>query len=135
MQTSSNRNRFRAAYAAASRRRARHDEAIIQAEVNRLARAIQPFGIMRRAALQKAAGAEHWHQGTFDTALAAATNAGVLTALPLGFYGDPTRLTGRRVPDAAADEAPVSAAATTASRAGKGDGRTLPASPKAGDQT
>jgi hypothetical protein len=76
MQTASSRSRSRAARAETSRRRARHDEALIQAEVNRLARAIQPFGIMGRESPQKAAGAEHWHESGFDSALEAATNAG-----------------------------------------------------------
>lgn len=134
MQTASNRSRFRAARAARSRRRARHDEAIIQAEVNRLARAIQPFGVMRRESLQKAAGAEHWHDGGFDTALEAAADAGVLTALPLGFYRDTTRLTGARSPEPPA-EATSASTAKRFSRAVATERSTRRPEPKAEDQT
>lgn len=64
----------------------RHDEAVIQAEVRRLARALRPYGVLHRDALERAAGAEHWRQGGFDSALSAAARSGAIEPLPLGFF-------------------------------------------------
>jgi hypothetical protein len=71
---------------AADARRRRHEEAILQAEVRRLALAIQPFGILRRDLLAREAGAEHWGQVGFGSALQAAVDQGLLEPLPFGFY-------------------------------------------------
>jgi hypothetical protein len=71
---------------AGEHRRRRHEEAVLQAEVRRLARAIQPFGILRRDALAREAGAEHWGQVGFGSALQAAVDQGLLEQLPFGFY-------------------------------------------------
>lgn len=63
----------------------RHDEAVIQAEVRRLARALRPYGVLHREALEQAAGASRWHDGGFDSALAIAVRSGVVarrTSLP-----------------------------------------------------
>ena len=64
----------------------RHDEAIIQAEVRRLARALRPYGVLHRDALEQAADARRWHEGGFDSALDAAVRAGAVQRLPSGFY-------------------------------------------------
>ncbi len=81
-ETPANKNRPKAR----SRRDLRHDEAVIQAEVRRLARALAPYGVLHRNALKQSAGAEHWHEGTFETALAAGVRSGSLERLPAGFY-------------------------------------------------
>lgn len=69
-------------------RRSRHEEAVIQAEVRRLARTLKPYRILHRDALERACGAEKWHEGGFDRALLEAVKAGALEALPGGFYRD-----------------------------------------------
>jgi|GEM_PF-4813443 len=66
----------------------RHDEAVIQAEVHRLANALKPFRILHRDALERVAGAENWHEGGFDRALREAVRAGAVESLPGGFYRD-----------------------------------------------
>jgi hypothetical protein len=68
-------------------RRRRHEQALIQAEVRRLMHAIGPFGVLRRDALARAAGAEHW-PGRFDQALQAAVDQGRLEARPFDYYSD-----------------------------------------------
>lgn len=79
--------------------RARHDEAITQAEVRRLARAFEPFRVLRRDAREHAAGAKHWQEGGLDRSLSAAVREGVIEPVPLGLYrmGDEpaARQTGR----------------------------------------
>lgn len=72
-----------------SRRGARHDNAIIQAEVRRLSRALAPYGILHRDLLRKAADAESWRDGGFEGALAAAVREGVVEELPGDFFRDP----------------------------------------------
>lgn len=64
----------------------RHDEAVIQAEVRRLARALRPYGVLHREALECAAGAWRWQEGGFDRALGAAVQSGVIEPLPADFY-------------------------------------------------
>jgi hypothetical protein len=60
----------------------RHDEAVIQAEVRRLARALQPFGVLPRDSLKRVAGAAKWREGGFDRAIAAELRAGAIERLP-----------------------------------------------------
>jgi hypothetical protein len=72
---------------------ARHDEAVIEAEVRRLANTMRPYGVLRRDALERAAGAAGWHQGGFDAALRAAVRTGAFKQLPAGFYRDADRAT------------------------------------------
>lgn len=62
----------------------RHEEAVIQAEIRRLARALRPSRVMPREALARAAS---WHEGGFERALDAALEAGAIKRRPLGFYG------------------------------------------------
>lgn len=66
----------------------RHDEAVIQAEVRRLACSLRPYRILSRGALQKAAGANHWSNNGFDQALSEAVRRGMIEELPFGFYRD-----------------------------------------------
>ena len=65
----------------------RHEQAVIQAEVRRLASAIRPFGVLNRQTLAHMAGAEHWREGGLPRALDAAVDAGVLEERAFGFYG------------------------------------------------
>jgi hypothetical protein len=55
--------------------------------------------VLRRDALEHAAGAEHWQEGGFGQALSAAVREGVIEPEPFGFYriaGEPAaRQTGR----------------------------------------
>jgi hypothetical protein len=64
----------------------RHDEAVVQAEVRRLARALGPYGVLRRHALASAAGATQWREGAFERALQTAVNSGAIEPLPEDFY-------------------------------------------------
>ncbi len=69
-----------------SRLRRRHEDAVIQAEVRRLARALAPYRVLQKDALRRTAGADSWHDGGFDRALDAAVEAGKIKRLPAGFY-------------------------------------------------
>ncbi len=64
----------------------RHRVAVVQAEARRLTRILEPFGILRRDQLRRRAGAASWHEGSFDSALHAAVQAGEIEPLPLDFY-------------------------------------------------
>lgn len=64
----------------------RHEEAVVQAEARRLALALAPFRVLRKPALERAAGAYHWHEGSFERALEVAVRAGMIDRLPAGFY-------------------------------------------------
>jgi hypothetical protein len=66
----------------------RHDRAVIQAEIRRLARTLKPYRILHRDALERACGAEKWHEGGFDRALQEAVKAGAIQRLPGDFYRD-----------------------------------------------
>lgn len=67
---------------------AAHQDAVAQAEARRLLRALAPFGILSRAALEQECRAGTWHDGGFTAALRAAINAGLIVELPGGFYRD-----------------------------------------------
>jgi len=67
----------------------RHSEAVIQAEVRRLARALRPYGVLHRNALERAAGADRWREGSFDGALSRAVGSGAIERLPAGFLRSP----------------------------------------------
>jgi hypothetical protein len=64
----------------------RHEDAVIQAEVRRLARALAPYRVLQKDTLRRAAGADAWHEGGFDRALAAAVETGKIKRLPADFY-------------------------------------------------
>lgn len=66
----------------------RHDQAVIQAEVRRLASCLKPYRILHRDALERACGSENWHEGAFERALKEAVRAGAVEPLPGGFYRD-----------------------------------------------
>jgi hypothetical protein len=86
--------------ASRQRSRRRHEDAVIQAEVRRLARALAPYGVLRRDALRRTAGADSWQEGGFDRALSAAVEAGRITRLPAEFYAcrEPARHRARNDP-------------------------------------
>lgn len=65
---------------------ARHEQAVIQAEMRRLARALAPYRILHRDALRRVAGAERWSEGGFDSALHEAVKSGSIEPLPGSFY-------------------------------------------------
>jgi hypothetical protein len=69
----------------------RHEDAVIQAEVRGLARALSPYRVLPRDALRRASGADSWREGGFERALSAAVEAGRIKRLPSDFYayGDP----------------------------------------------
>jgi hypothetical protein len=73
---------------ARSRHRRRHADAVIQAEVRRLARALAPLRVLQRDALvlqrdalRQAARADAWHDDGFDRALSAAVETGEIKRL------------------------------------------------------
>lgn len=72
----------------------RHEDAVVRAEMRRLARTLRPYGILHRKALERACGADKWHEGGFDRALREAIKAGAVKALPGGFYRDAERVRG-----------------------------------------
>jgi hypothetical protein len=51
-----------------SRQRRRHENAVIQAEVRRLARALGPFRVLQEDTLRRTARAESWRGVGLDTA-------------------------------------------------------------------
>jgi hypothetical protein len=63
-----------------------HDAALLDAEVRHLVGVLEQQGILYRDAFAEAAGATHWHEGTFDLALARAVKLGALEHLPGDFY-------------------------------------------------
>ena len=69
-----------------SRLRRRHEDALIQAEVRRLARALAPYRVLQKDALRRTAGADSWHDDGFDRALSAAVETGTIKRLPADFY-------------------------------------------------
>ncbi|HET9718625.1 MAG TPA: hypothetical protein VFP55_00955 [Solirubrobacteraceae bacterium] len=78
-----------------NRRLARHDSAIMQAEVRRLCRALAPYGILHHDMLREVADADAWHEGGFEAALSAAVSEGVVEPLPGNFYRNATRPAGQ----------------------------------------
>ena len=70
-----------------------HENAVAQAEARRLVRALAPYGILSRAALERECHAGSWHDTGFGAALSAAVSAGLIDELPGGFYRD-ARLRG-----------------------------------------
>ncbi|HZU40976.1 MAG TPA: hypothetical protein VE992_07980 [Solirubrobacteraceae bacterium] len=66
----------------------RHEEAVVQAEARRLALTLAPYRVLPKDALARVAGASHWHEGSFDRALAAAIRSGMIDRLPGGFLRD-----------------------------------------------
>jgi hypothetical protein len=69
-----------------SRAQARRD-ALLEAEVRQLLRAIGPFGVLGRDSLARACHAHLWRSGRFEDALHAAVRQGRLRPLGFGFYG------------------------------------------------
>jgi hypothetical protein len=71
------------------RRISRHEQAVIQAEMRRLARALAPYRILHRDALEREVRAQQWHEGGFDQALHEAVRSGLVDPLPGRFYRGP----------------------------------------------
>lgn len=69
----------------ARRQRARHDDAVLSAEVRRLVRVLRAYGPLQRASLAHISHAERWREGTFDRAVTAAIRGGLARELPLDF--------------------------------------------------
>jgi len=67
----------------------RHHRLIAQAEVHHLVRVLEPHRVMHRDAFREAAGAATWHDGSFDSTLAAAVEAGAIEKLAGDFYRIP----------------------------------------------
>jgi len=67
---------------------AAHEDAISQAEAKRVLRALAPFGVLSKEALEHECRAGTWHDGGFAAALHAAVKAGLIVELPGGFYRD-----------------------------------------------
>jgi hypothetical protein len=63
-----------------------HEDAVIQAEAKHLVRALAPYRVLHRGALEQVAGAQHWHQCSFERALAEAVRSGSIERLPEEFY-------------------------------------------------
>jgi hypothetical protein len=63
-----------------------HEDAVIQAEARQLVRALAPYRVLHRDALEQVAGAQHWHQCSFERALARAIRTGAIERLPEEFY-------------------------------------------------
>ena len=61
-------------------------QAITDAAVRDIARALAPYGVLGRDELARECRADRWEEGSFDTALAAAVREGVVEELPDGFY-------------------------------------------------
>lgn len=74
------------------RAEAQRKDALLQAEVRQLMRAIRPFGVLNHDALARACRAHLWRSGRFEDALRAAVREGRLRPLGFGFYG------ARRIP-------------------------------------
>jgi hypothetical protein len=71
------------------RSQARHDAAVTQAEIRRLALALAPYRVLSRDALEDHAGVQRWREGSFEQAVRAAVKSGALEKLPGGFYREP----------------------------------------------
>ena len=65
-----------------------HEHLIAEAEAKRLVRALAPYGILSRSALEQECHSAAWHDGGFSAALATAISTGLIEELPGGFYRD-----------------------------------------------
>ena len=63
-----------------------HEDAVIQAEAKHLVRALAPYRVLHREALEQVAGAQRWHQCSFERALAEAVRSAAIERLPEEFY-------------------------------------------------
>ena len=62
-----------------------HARAVLEAEVRLLSDVLAPFGVLTREELARRADANLWHEGSFEAALRAGVERGVLNLLPFGF--------------------------------------------------
>ncbi len=63
-----------------------HEGAVVRAEVNRLVRALRPYGVLRRDVLARTAKAGSWHEAGFERALRRAVEEHRIEELAFGFY-------------------------------------------------
>jgi hypothetical protein len=67
-------------------RQSRHESAVLDAEARHLVHVLAPLRVLHRDALEQLAGAHHWHQCSFERALATAVQSGAIEKLPGEFY-------------------------------------------------
>src|ERR1700758_4207708 len=82
-----------------------HEGAVVRAEVNRLVRALRPYGVLRRDVLARTARAGRWHEAGFERALRRAVEERRIEELAFGFY---------RLPHAASKDTHPSSGETAA---------------------
>jgi hypothetical protein len=76
-----------------------HHRAVLDAEVRLLVDVLAPFGVLSREELARRADCRFWREGTFEAALQAGVQRGVIALLPDGFVaGRHPRLSLRRRP-------------------------------------
>jgi hypothetical protein len=74
----------------------RHDLAIIDAEARRLAHIVSSYGgVLTDRRLFELSGARHWRSGAFSLALSRARDSGLVRDLGVGFYASPVERPGR----------------------------------------
>jgi hypothetical protein len=66
--------------------RGRHEDAVLHAEARHIVRALAPFRVLHRDALEHVAGAERWQECSFERALAEAVRSGTIERLGEDFY-------------------------------------------------
>jgi hypothetical protein len=59
---------------------------VAEAAARHIARALAPYGVLSRDALERIAGAQRWHATSFERALETAVELGLVDRRPLGFY-------------------------------------------------
>jgi hypothetical protein len=69
----------------------RHSEAVLDAEIRLLTDELAKFGMLRTDDLLHRVHADQWTPGTFDAAIRAGVERGVLHELPDGFIALPHR--------------------------------------------
>lgn len=66
-----------------------HQRVLMDAEVHHLAGILATHRVLHHDAFKEIAGASAWRESSFDCALAAAVEAGVIERLPGDFYRTP----------------------------------------------
>lgn len=63
-----------------------HEDAVIRAEARHLIRALAPYRVLHRDALEQVAGSQRWQQCSFERALAEAVRSGAIQKVTEQFY-------------------------------------------------